>query len=630
MITAEALRAIPIFAPLPDATLDYLAGAVEDIQLVPGEYFAHEGDERALFVVVEGGAEITKVVNGDERVIGTRKPGQFFGEVPMTLSTPFPASGRAGRASRIIKVDVTAFYTLAAMAPSVPARVAALARRYLDSLQVIAAEAPETDIRLIGPRNEAKTHRIARFLTRNQVAFDQVTTEAVPEAAVPGSGVAASGVPGSAAPGSGVPAGAGAADVGEAASSVADSGGADAAASEFPVLEAAGGVRLVDPSMREVAVAVGLDVEPSAAEYDVVILGAGPAGLTAAVNGAAEGLRTVIIESLAPGGQAGTSTRIENYTGFPYGISGDDLASRALKQAKRLGAEIVVTRTVEAIRPAVGGARDAAGLPDAAGADDVPDGDGLDEAPDGDRVGGHEIVLDGGDTLRAAVVIVATGVEWRDLPVAGVERFLGNGVYYGAARSDAAVAKGADVCIIGAGNSAGQAALFFSRHARSVTMLVRGESLEASMSRYLIDQIESHGGIGVETRSEVVGLHGADGLTSVDVRSRHAGEPGTTTERPFTVVFVMIGADAVTGWLPAEIARDGRGYILTGADAAASGSWPEARRPFALESSTPGVFAVGDVRSGSVKRVAAGVGEGGMAIAFVHQYLALERGSVGA
>ncbi|SFR71734.1 thioredoxin reductase (NADPH) [Agromyces sp. CF514] len=580
MITVEVLRAIPIFAPLPAEALGYLAGAVEDIRLVPGEYFAHEGDERALFVVVEGGAEITKIVNGDERVIGTRRPGQFFGEVPMTLSTPFPASGRAGQASRIIKLDTGAFYTLAAMAPSVPARVASLARRYLDSLQVIAAEVPETDIRLLGPRNEARTHRIARFLTRNQVAFERVTIEmpldpSPAEVATPG-GTGRGG---------------------------SEHGGADAAASGFPVLETSGGVRLVDPGMREVAVAVGLDVEPAAAEYDVVILGAGPAGLTAAVNGAAEGLRTVVIEALAPGGQAGTSTRIENYTGFPFGISGDDLASRALKQAKRLGAEIVVTRTVETIRPAGG------------------PGPG----PDGGRGAGHEIVLDGGDTLRASVVIVATGVEWRDLPVPGVERFLGNGVYYGAARSDAAVAKGADVCIIGAGNSAGQAALFFSRHARSVTMLVRGPSLEASMSRYLIDQIESHGGIGVETGSEVVGLHGTDGLTSVDVADRAAG---TTVERPFTVVFVMIGADAVTGWLPPEVARDGRGYILTGPDAAASGSWPEERRPFALESSAPGVFAVGDVRSGSVKRVAAGVGEGGMAIAFVHQYLALPRAGV--
>ena len=539
MITVEGLRGIPVFAPLPSEAVEYLAGAVEDIRLLPGEYFAHEGDERALFVVIEGRAEITKVVNGEERVIGMRKPGQFFGEVPMTLSTPFPASGRASEGARIIKLDVTVFYTLAAMAPSVPARVAGLARRYLDSLQAIAAEQPDTDVRVVGPRLDAGVHRVAGFLTRNQVAFERVTLDE------------------------------------------------PAAGGVYPILELPGDARLVAPTMREVATAVGLDVEPAASEYDVVILGGGPAGLTAAVNGAAEGLRTVVIESLAPGGQAGTSTRIENYTGFPYGISGDDLASRALKQAKRLGAEIVVTRTVEALHP-----------------------------------GRREIVLDGGDALTAPVVIVATGVEWRSLPVPSVEHFLGNGVYYGAARSDAAVAQGQDVCIIGAGNSAGQAALFFSRHARSVTMLVRGESLEASMSRYLIDQIAAIDGIRVETRSEVVGLRGSTSLEAVDVVDRRADE---TTTRPYPVVFVMIGADAVTGWLPPEIARDTHGFILTGADAAATDRWTAERRPFALETSVPGVFAVGDVRSGSVKRVAAGVGEGGMAIAFVHQYLALQQ-----
>jgi thioredoxin reductase (NADPH) len=539
MIGSAELRGIRIFETLPHDTLEYLSGAVEDIRLVPGEYFAHEGDERALFVVVEGSAEITKVVGGDERVIGTRRPGQFFGEVPMTLSTPFPASGRAAVASRILKLDATVFYTLAALAPSIPAKVAGLARRYLDALQEMAAEQPDVAVTLVGPRSDAGVHRVAGFLTRNQVAFERETLDE--------------------------PVG------GE----------------EYPVLQVAGGPRLVAPTLRAVAETVGLEVRPAASEYDVVILGAGPAGLTAAVNAAAEGLRTVVIESLAPGGQAGTSTRIENYTGFPFGISGDDLASRALKQARRLGAEIVVTRTVERLDPQR-----------------------------------RELVLDGGDVVRASVVIVATGVEWRTLPVPGVERFLGNGVYYGAARSDAALAHGADVCIIGAGNSAGQAALFFSRHARSVTMLVRGESLEASMSRYLIDQIAANGGIRVETRHEVTGLRGDRSLHAVDVVDRRSGETAT---RDCAVLFVMIGADAATDWLSAEVARDPHGFVLTGQDAAAAPTWTEERRPFALETSAPGVFAIGDVRSGSVKRVAAGVGEGGMAIAFAHQYLALTR-----
>jgi thioredoxin reductase (NADPH) len=538
VITVDELRAIPVFSALPAEPVDYLAGAVEDIRLLPGEYFAHEGDDRAFFVVVEGGAEITKLVNGEEIVIGTRKPGQFFGEVPMTLSTPFPASGRAVGTSRIIKLDPTTFYTLGGMAPSVPSKVAALARSYLGDLQHWASEQPDIEIHLHGPKQDALTHDIAGFLTRNQVTFDIIATDREPDR-------------------------------------------------RYPIVELPGGRRLEAPSMRELAAAVGLDVQPAHGDYDVVILGAGPSGLTAAVNAAAEGLRTVVIESLAPGGQAGPSTRIENYTGFPFGISGDDLAARALKQAKRLGAEIVVTRSVIDVRPSR-----------------------------------HEVVLDGGELLEARLIVVATGVQWRTLPLASVNRYLGKGVYYGAARSDSRLAQGANISIVGAGNSAGQAAIFFSRHARSVTMLVRGESLEASMSRYLIDQIEANPGIRVETRSELVGLHGDTSLESIDVIDKRTVE---TTQRSCTVVFVMIGADAVTGWLPPEVARDDHGFVLTGTDAAASRQWREARRPFALETSAPGVFAIGDVRSGSVKRVAAGVGEGGMAIAYAHQYLSLQR-----
>ncbi|PPL16835.1 FAD-dependent oxidoreductase [Microterricola pindariensis] len=539
MITGEELRGIPIFAPLPPDTLDYVSRVVEDIRLLPGEYFVHEGEARALFVVIAGAIEITKVVSGEERPIGTRTPGQFFGEVPMTLSTNFPASGRAAGPARIIKLDVTAYYTLAAMAPSVPAKVAWLARRYLDAIQALAAEPPDVVARVIAPASDARARALSTFLTRNHVAFDRVTVEA------------------------------------------------DAGEQPSPVLELRDGSRLTDPPLREVAGAVGLDVEPSAADYDVVILGGGPAGLTAAVNAAAEGLRTVVIERLAPGGQAGTSTRIENYTGFPFGISGDDLAGRALTQATRLGAELVVTRTATAVDPTT-----------------------------------RLVTLDGGESVRAAALLIATGVEWRTLPVPGVERYLGNGVYYGAARSDAAVAQGQDVGIIGAGNSAGQAALFFARHARSVTMIVRGPALEASMSRYLIDQIRGVPGIRVETGSQAVGLHGDGALEAVDVLDSASA---TTSTRPLSVLFVMIGADAATDWLPPEIARDAHGFILTGADAGQAAEWPLERRPFALETSAPGVFAIGDVRSGSVKRVAAGVGEGGMAIAFTHQFLALDR-----
>lgn len=233
----------------------------------------------------------------------------------------------------------------------------------------------------------------------------------------------------------------------------------------------------------------------------------------------------------------------------------------------------------------------------------------------------HEVVLDGGDRVRAAAVIIATGVEWRTLPLPSVERFLGHGLYYGAARSDAALAQGQDVCIVGAGNSAGQAAIFFSHHARSGTMLVRGPSLESRMSRYLIQQIEANAAIRVQVSSQIAALHGETALEAAEVLDTATGR---SQLNPFAAVFVMIGADAVTGWLPPEVACDSRGFIFTGGDVASVPQWEPRRRPFALETSAPGIFAIGDVRSGSVKRVAAGVGEGGMAIAFTHQYLALE------
>jgi thioredoxin reductase (NADPH) len=294
-------------------------------------------------------------------------------------------------------------------------------------------------------------------------------------------------------------------------------------------------------------------------------------------------LRTVVVEREAPGGQAGTSSRIENYLGFPSGVSGDELASRALQQAKRLGAEILVTRTITGI-----------------------------DAPT------RRVHLDGGDVLEGRTIILACGVSWRRLRIDGFDRLAGKGIWYGAARSEAASTHGLDVHTVGAGNSAGQAALFFSTHARSVTMLVRGDGLEQSMSRYLIDQLAARPNIRVRSRAQVERAHGDASLEAIDVRDSDSGE----TERlPSGGLFIFIGADAETAWLPPEIALDGNGYVLTGSDVAASGRWQLERDPYLLETSVPGIFACGDVRLGPVKRVAAAVGEGSMAIAFVHQYL---------
>jgi thioredoxin reductase (NADPH) len=343
------------------------------------------------------------------------------------------------------------------------------------------------------------------------------------------------------------------------------------------------GKTVVRPQLRRVAELLGLETEPQRAGYDTVVIGAGPAGLAAGVYGASEGLRTIVIEREAPGGQAGASSRIENYLGFPQGVSGDELAGRALKQASRLGAEILVTRTIERLDATA-----------------------------------RQVHLDGGDVLRAQTIILACGVSWRKLPVEGCDRLLGKGVLYGAARGEAPGTHGLDVHIVGAGNSAGQAAMHFSTHARSVTILCRGEGLEKSMSRYLIDQLATRSNIEVLTNTEVVAVHGDDALEAIDVNNDSSGE---TRRLESGGLFVLIGADAETSWLPPEIALDPKGYVLTGADVRDAGRWALERDPYLLETSMPGIFACGDVRLGPVKRVAAAVGEGSMAIAFVHQYL---------
>jgi thioredoxin reductase (NADPH) len=350
------------------------------------------------------------------------------------------------------------------------------------------------------------------------------------------------------------------------------------------VLLLADGQVVAQPDVRDVANRLGLQTSARSDEYDVAIIGGGPAGLAAAVYGASEGLQTIVIEREAPGGQAGTSSRIENYLGFPNGVSGDELASRALQQARRLGAEILVTRSVKSIDPKA-----------------------------------RQVDMDGGDVVKAKTLILATGVSWRRLAIEGFDRLSGKGIYYGAARSEVGATHGLDIHLVGAGNSAGQAALFFANHARTVTLIVRGDSLEQSMSEYLIEQLDGKANIEVQLRSEIHAVHGDTHLTAVEVRNSENNE---VRHHESSGLFIFIGADAETEWLPQDIARDARGYVLTGDDLKKAGRWSLSRDPYLLETSAPGIFACGDVRLSPVKRVASAVGEGSMAIAFVHQYLA--------
>jgi thioredoxin reductase (NADPH) len=547
MVTAEEVAGITVFAALGPAERERLARAAADISLLPGEYAASRGEERALFGLIDGRIEAVQLVDGIERVVGERRPGDVFGEVPITLGTVFPVGFRAAEPSRVLRLEPHDYHAVAAAAPDVAQEVGRLAAHRIGGtlgLSGLAAQPPPPRAIVVGHRWDASCARLRRFLDRNQVTFTWVTPD-TPDATEQWGGP----LPGD---------------------------------EDCPAIRVVDGKTVVRPQLRRVAELLGLGTEPAAATYDVVVVGAGPAGLAAAVYGASEGLHTIVVEREAPGGQAGASSRIENYLGFPSGVSGDELASRALQQARRLGAEILVTRSITRI--------------DA-------------EA--------RQLHLDGGDVLRARTVIVACGVTWRQLEIEGFDRLAGKGIFYGAARSEAPNTHGLDVHVVGAGNSAGQAAMFFSTHARSVTILCRSDGLERSMSRYLIDQLASRSNIDVRFRSEVTAAHGDASLEAIDVRAG-AGE----TERLESGgLFIFIGADAETSWLPPEIALDPHGYVLTGADVRAAGRWQLERDAYLLETSVPGVFACGDVRLAPVKRVAAAVGEGSMAIAFVHQYL---------
>ena len=351
----------------------------------------------------------------------------------------------------------------------------------------------------------------------------------------------------------------------------------------LPVALLEDGTMLERPTVLELAERLGVAVAPAADHYDLVIVGGGPAGLAAAVYGASEGLKTVLVEREAPGGQAGMSSRIENYLGFPAGLSGSDLARRATDQARRLGAELLTIQ-------------DAVGL-QVEGA-------------------GRILELSGGNTLSANCVLVASGVSYRQLTSPGFERLTGKGVYYGAALTEARSCQDQHVVVIGAANSAGQAAVHFSGFADKVTMLVRGASLEKSMSRYLIEQIAGLANVEVRTGAQAIAAEGDGHLNALLIRDAD-GE----REESVDAAFVFIGAAPRTEWLEGVVARDERGFILAGLDVKAAG-WPLKRDPFLLETSVPGVFVAGDVRARSMKRVASAVGEGSMSVSLVHEYLA--------
>ncbi len=415
---------------------------------------------------------------------------------------------------------------------------------------------PYEGIRVLGTRWSSKAYDLRDFLARNHVPYQWIDVELSAEDP----------------------------EVRQLIASVGND------AHQLPLTLFPDGTRMFQATPAELAEKIGLRTRSETQFYDLAIVGGGPGGLAAAVYGASEGLKTVMIDREAPGGQAGLSSRIENYLGFPSGLSGADLARRAVMQAQRFGVEIIAPQEVVGLRA---------------------------EGP-------YRILkLADGNEISCHAVLIATGVQWRRLEIPGVERLQGSGVYYGGGSQEAISCKGESVYIVGGANSAGQAALNFSQYAEKVVILIRGDSLSASMSRYLIDQIEKTPNIQLWTHAEAIEVHGDTHLEEISVQ---CSDTNTVDRVPANAMFIFIGALPRTDWLEGAVVRDERGFVLAGPDLLKNGKqaagWNLDRDPFLLESSMPGVFVVGDVRYGSIKRVASAVGEGAIAVQFIHRYMA--------
>jgi thioredoxin reductase (NADPH) len=533
VITAAELLQIPVFAGLKESERQRFAQKAADIHVEAGDWVIREGEDPRFFVVLEGLLQAVKDIVGQRRELDQVKAADFFGEIPILLGTANLVSMQALSQCRLARFDRQQLQELIRVSASSGSTIFQAMTDRLSAVQQYVEDTPSSRVVLIGSPYDAECRAIRSFLSANRVQYDWVPAEP--------SGIAV----------------------------VVD------------------GAKCLDPTVRTVAEALGLQTTPKGDRYDVVIAGAGPAGMAAGVYGASEGLRVLIVERSAAGGQAGTSSRIENYLGFPSGISGDELTERALKQALHFGSEIAVTRSVDAVM--------------------VTDT-------------GYCVRLDGGERISARAILLSTGVDWHRIEVPGLDRLLGRGVLYGASRQEAHSIAGKRVFVIGGGNSAGQAAVFFSNYAAEVTMLVRGIGLALSMSRYLISQIAEKDNIRIEAFTEATAVQGEEHLEQIVTTTRDSNGGHTSTTRDADALFLMIGATANTAWLPPTLERDANGYICTGRDLT---GWSLEREPFPLETSLPGIFCAGDVRHGSIKRVASGVGEGSMSIAFIHQYLAL-------
>lgn len=526
-------------------------------EVAKGEVLWSEGDQRFdFYVVLKGEVEVVESSSGAEQTVTVHGPGEFTGDVDTLTGRASLVTGRAKQAGEVLQIDPDALRRVVAELPEISD---VLLRAFLMRRSLLLGQGYQ-GLRIVGSRFSSAAHTLRDFLSRNAVPFTWLDLEQDEQAEelLRRLGIGAG---------------------------------------ETPVVIGHEGRVLRNPSVAELAEDVGLATPVNHGDvYDLVIVGAGPAGLAASVYAASEGLHTITIDAIAPGGQAGTSARIENYLGFPAGISGADLTRYAMLQVQKFGGQISVPRVAVGLR--------------------------LD--------GGRRVVqLEDGDEIVARCVLIATGADYRRLRVPRLEQFEGAGVYYAASGIEARLCEGDQVVVVGGGNSAGQAIVSLARFARKVHVVIRGNDLGTSMSRYLVDQVESLPNVEIHRHRKVVALEGEQALTGVRIAHRGSDgqlEPGSEQQIAAAALFVFIGAKPHTDWLGGCVRLDRKGFVLTGAavprDALTSDAWRAAGRPpYFLETGLPGVFAAGDVRSGSAKRVAGAVGEGAMAVSFVHAFL---------
>jgi thioredoxin reductase (NADPH) len=539
------------YAPiLTESQLERVRVFTKPRQVAAGVVLYNPNDDTPpVYVVIEGKIRIVSLAGGVEDTVTTYDPGQFSGELLMIAGRRSIYRCQAVEASRLLELSAQNLRTLI----SKDAELSEIFMRTFLARRLAMASHGRTNVLILGSRYSAQTLAVREFLTRDGHPFAYVDL-----------------------------------DTDSSAQELLDRFGV--CSDDVPIVVCNGAQVLRNPSTREVAQALGFNSNIDESQVrDIVIVGAGPAGLAAAVYAASEGLDVLVIERGAPGGQAGSSSRIENYLGFPTGLSGQELANSAIAQSEKFGAKIMVARTV--------------------------DGLNCDERP-------YRISLDDGQQIAARSIVLATGAAYNQPALPNIDRFTGRGIYYNATFMEGQLCCGDPVIVIGGGNSAGQAAVFLAQNTKGVRMLVRSAELAATMSRYLIRRIEENPLIQVHFNSELVSLCGDDHLEEVAWCDKVTDE---VTTQPVRHVFVMTGASPKTEWLAGCLSLDPRGFVLTGSDlddVLPPQPWPLARRPYMLETSLPGVFAVGDARAGNVKRVASAVGEGSIVVHMVHQVLA--------